>query len=140
MEKIVELLRRHEGVRSRAYKCSAGYWTIGVGRNIDEEGGLGLSDDEIDYLLSNDIDRCVKELGSNFDWFSGLDEIRRDAMINLAFNLGMPRLMKFEKALFAMSNSDWETASKEFLDSRWAEQVGSRATEVAQMIKTGEYI
>jgi GH24 family phage-related lysozyme (muramidase) len=56
MDKIVEVLRRHEGVRSHAYKCSAGYITIGVGRNIDQDGGLGLSDDEVDYLLSNDID------------------------------------------------------------------------------------
>ena len=140
MEKTIELLRKHEGVRKHAYTCSAGYMTIGVGRNIDEVGGLGLSDEEINFLLKNDIERCVVELTGAFDWFEGLDEVRKDAMINLDFNLGLSRLMKFEKALFAMSNQDWETASEEFLDSRWAEQVGARAEEVAEMIKTGEYI
>lgn len=140
MEKVIQLLRKHEGVEKHAYTCSAGYVTIGVGRNIDEVGGLGLSDEEINFLLKNDIERCIVELTMAFDWFEGLDEVRKDAMINLVFNLGLSRLMKFEKALFAMSNQDWETASEEFLDSRWAEQVGARATEVAQMIRTGEYI
>lgn len=140
MEKTIELLRKHEGVRKHAYTCSAGFMTIGVGRNIDEVGGLGLSDEEINFLLKNDIERCVVELTVAFDWFEGLNEVRKDAMINLVFNLGLSRLMKFEKALFAMSNQDWETASEEFLDSLWAEQVGARAKEVAEMIKTGEYI
>mgnify|MGYP000938050228 FL=1 len=140
MDKIVEVLRRHEGVRSYAYKCSAGYITIGVGRNIDEDGGLGLSDDEVDYLLSNDIDRCIKELGASFDWFKQLDEVRRDAMINLVFNLGMPRLKQFKNTLAAMENCDWNTAADELLDSRWATQVGARATEVSTMIRTGEYV
>tara|TARA_A100001391_G_scaffold149095_1_gene106595 strand:+ start:1707 stop:2129 length:423 start_codon:yes stop_codon:yes gene_type:complete len=140
MDKTVELLRRHEGVKPHAYKCSAGYVTIGVGRNIDENGGLGLSDDEIDYLLQNDIKRCQQELTTYFVWFEKLDEVRKNAMINLVFNLGLSRLRKFEKALFAMSEQDWETASKELLDSRWAEQVGQRAVEIAEMVRTGEYI
>ena len=140
MDKVIEILRRHEGVRSHAYKCSAGYVTIGVGRNIDQDGGLGLSEDEVDYLLSNDIDRCIKELAVTFDWFKQLDEARRDAMVNLVFNLGMPRLKQFKNALAAMENCDWNTAADELLDSRWAAQVGSRATEVASMIRTGEYV
>ena len=54
---IIEMLRKHEGVEKYAYKCTADKVTIGVGRNIDKSGGMGLSDDEIDYLLSNDIKR-----------------------------------------------------------------------------------
>ena len=58
-EKLVEMLKVHEGVETHAYKCSASKITVGVGRNIDPEGGIGLSDDEVDYLLQNDIDRVV---------------------------------------------------------------------------------
>ena len=61
MSKLSDQLRIHEGVRKHVYLCSAGYETIGVGRNI-AESGLGLSDDEIDYLLENDIQRCYREL------------------------------------------------------------------------------
>lgn len=137
MSDLVEQLRRHEGVRSTVYKCTAGFETIGVGRNISESG-LGLSDDEIDYLLENDINRCRKELVI-FPWFMELDPVRQDALTNLCFNLGISRLMRFEKALAAMEQRDYAKAAAEFLDSRWAEQVGNRAIEVTIMIRTGEY-
>ena len=82
MSRLVEMIRRHEGVRSHVYLCSAGYETVGVGRNISESG-LGLSDDEIDYLLENDIKRVRKELSEAYEWFEDLNEARRDAMIDI---------------------------------------------------------
>lgn len=137
MSKLIEQLRRHEGVRSHVYLCPAGYETIGVGRNI-AESGLGLSDDEIDYLLKNDIERCRLEL-SAFSWFTDTDPVRQDALINLCFNLGMTRLLGFKNALARMAEGKYPEAAEEFLDSRWAKQVGSRADEVTEMIKTGRY-
>tara|TARA_Y100000114_G_scaffold83058_1_gene76722 strand:- start:13 stop:441 length:429 start_codon:yes stop_codon:yes gene_type:complete len=136
--KIQKMLRIHEGVRSHVYTCSAGYETIGVGRNISETG-LGLSEDEITYLLENDISRVRAELSSAFTWFDDLDEVRRDAMIDIAFNIGLSRLMTFKKALTAMNQQDYDKAASEFLDSRWSVQVGARSKRVAGMIKTGEY-
>tara|TARA_R110002020_G_scaffold249571_2_gene463502 strand:+ start:225 stop:668 length:444 start_codon:yes stop_codon:yes gene_type:complete len=144
MSKLIEMLRRHEGVESHAYMCSQDFLTIGVGRNIDSGDdeaprGLGLSEDEINYLLENDIIRVAQELHSEYPWFPGLDEARRDAIVDISFNLGQTRLRGFKKALGAMSEGDWEEASKQFLDSRWAVQVGNRAKELAEMIRTGEY-
>lgn len=138
MSKLIEQLKVHEGVRSKVYLCSAGYETIGVGRNISESG-LGLSDDEIDYLLSNDIKRCREELSFNFDWFDELDDVRQDAMINLCFNIGITSLKRFSNALAAMNIHNYEEAATEFSDSRWASQVGTRALDVTDMIRTGEY-
>ena len=138
MSKLIEQLKVHEGVRSKVYLCSAGYETIGVGRNISESG-LGLSDDEIDYLLSNDIKRCREELSFNFDWFDELDDVRQDAMINLCFNIGITSLKRFSNALAAMNVHNYEEAATEFLDSRWASQVGTRALDVTDMIRTGEH-
>ena len=138
MSKLSDQLRIHEGVRSHAYKCSANMITVGVGRNIDENGGLGLSDDEIDYLLENDIKRCKQEL-ITLPWFSQIDSVRQDALINMCFNLGMTRLLGFKNALTAMSVGDYDTAADEFMDSRWATQVGYRAEDVCTMIRTGNY-
>ena len=138
MSKLVKQLRRHEGVRTHAYKCSANMITVGVGRNIDENGGLGLSNDEIDYLLENDIKRCKQEL-SALSWFLDLDSVRQDALVNLCFNLGMTRLLGFKNAMAAMAIGNYPKAADEFYDSRWAKQVGSRADEVCEMIRTGRY-
>jgi len=138
-ERLIKMLKRHEGVKSHAYKCSAGKVTVGVGRNIDENGGIGLTDSEIDMLLANDIKRVDQELTDRFSWYRNLDSVRREAMIDIAFNLGITKLLGFKKALAAMESGDYYWASTEFNASRWAEQVGYRAEELCDMIETGEY-
>ena len=138
-EKLLEMLKRHEGVKSHVYLCSAGYETIGVGRNISKSG-MGLSDDEVDYLLENDIVRVIKELSSEYPWFKDLDDVRKDAMIDISFNLGATRLRGFKRALAAMEVADYTTASLEFLDSKWSRDVKGRSTELAYMIEMGEYL
>jgi|TARA_R100000008_G_scaffold82285_1_gene66416 lysozyme len=138
--KLIKMLKIHEGVESHAYKCSESKITIGVGRNIDPEGGIGLTDDEVDYLLQNDIDRVYKELDFEYGWFSDLDLIRKEAMIDISFNLGQTRLRKFQKALTAMEKGDWDRAADEFMDSKWSKQVGNRAKTLTEMIRTGRYI
>ena len=138
-ERLIKMLKRHEGVKSHAYKCSAGKVTVGVGRNIDENGGIGLTDSEIDMLLANDIKRVEQELTDRFSWYRNLDSVRREAMIDIAFNLGITKLLDFKKALAAMESGVYFWASTEFNASRWAEQVGDRAEELCDMIETGEY-
>jgi lysozyme len=138
MNRLRDMIKRHEGVETHCYKDHLGLETIGVGRCI-AEGSLGLSDDEIDYLLDNDIVRCIKELTRSLPWFGSLDDVRKEALIDLCFNLGLTRLLGFKKALAAIEVSDWDTAKVELLDSRWATQVGNRAQEIAEMIRTGVY-
>lgn len=138
MSKLIEQLKRHEGVRTHAYLCSNGKITCGVGRNLDEDGGVGLSVSEIEFLLTNDVERCRLELNA-FPWFEDLDSVRQDALINMCFNLGMTRLLGFKNALARMAEGDYPKAANEFLDSLWASQVGNRADEVAEMIRTGRY-
>jgi|TARA_A100000172_G_C3030440_1_gene106450 lysozyme len=135
---LVDMLKRHEGIKSKVYLCSKGYETIGVGRNISKTG-MGISEIEIDFLLTNDLLRIRRELRTEYPWFSKLDSIRQDALIDISFNLGQTVLRKFKKALKAMSEENYELAADEFMDSRWSKQVGNRAVEVTEMIRSGEY-
>jgi lysozyme len=139
-EKLIKMLKMNEGVETHAYKCSSNKITVGVGRNVDPVDGLGLSEDEIDYLLKNDIDRVVQELENEYVWFADLSPARRDALVDISFNLGATRLRKFRKALKAMADEDYEQAANEFMDSRWSEQVGRRAVTVTEMIRKGGYV
>ena len=109
-----------------------------MGRNI-AESGLGLSDDEIDYLLANDIKRVREELTDSYFWFPAMNEARQDALVDISFNLGQTRLRGFVKAIEAMSREQFDIAADEFMDSKWATQVGNRAIQVTEMIRTGEY-
>lgn len=140
-QKLIEMLSEHEGIKSYAYTCPAGKITVGIGRNIDPEGGLGLSPDEIVYLVRNDIKRCEEELGNAFPWFNDLEDCpRRDALIDIAFNLGITRLRLFKKALACMERQEYAEAAVEFLDSKWARQVKGRAITVTDMIRTNTYV
>jgi len=137
MKELIDQLKRHEGVRTHVYLCPAGFETIGVGRNISESG-LGLTEDEIEYLLINDIKRCNQELSNNFKWYLELNRARQYAMVNLCFNLGLPTLLKFKNALKSMEAGLFDEAADHFLDSRWARQVGDRAIEITSTIRTGK--
>ena len=139
MTRILEMLRKHESVETHAYVDSVGKTTIGVGRNIEAGSGPGLSTSEIDYLLANDVERVNKELVNTFSWYKDLNIARKDAMTDLCFNIGLPRMMGFKKALAAMAIEDYETAAAEFLDSRWATQVGSRSVTITDMVRSGDY-
>ena len=144
MQNLIEMLKRHEGEvvtngRHLIYKCPAGHWTIGIGRNVDVNGGLGLSEEEVNFLLEGDIARIIKELSTEYAWFSDLDDVRKDAMIDISFNLGATKLRKFVLALDAMERADYKTAAEEFLDSDWSRTVKGRSVELAAMIETGEY-
>jgi len=136
MDKLIEQLKRHEGVKLKPYRCTAGKLTVGIGRNIEDNG---ISMGEAEILLRNDINNSYKELSSLFSWFDPLDNVRKDAMLNMHFNMGTPTLLKFKKSLAYMAIKDYDNAADEFLNSRWAKMVGNRAIEVTSQIRTGEY-
>jgi len=136
MSKLIETLRRHEGVKNTLYKCTSDKWTIGVGRNLED---VGISDDEIDYLLENDIERTEELLDEYMEWWRDLDSVRQEAMVNFVFNVGIGTAQKFKKAIAALQEQDYDTAADEMMDSNWSKQVGQRAEEVTEMIRTGEY-
>jgi len=140
MDKLIAMLKRHEGAETHVYMCTEDRYTIGVGRNVDPRGGLGLSEDEIEYLLSNDILRCIKELSKEYRWFGDLDNIRQEAVIDVFFCLGATSFRTFSKMIKAFENADHKEASIQLLDSRFAKQTGRRAIELSAMIETGSYV
>lgn len=134
VQDLIEMIKQHEGLRLKPYKCSAGKLTIGYGRNLEDRG---ITQKEADILLINDIYLCYQEL-DYFSWFSDLDNVRQMALVDLCFNMGLPTLLTFRKALSAMAEGLYEKAAEEFLDSKWARQVGkNRSGKIAEMIRTG---
>lgn len=128
-EHLLNQLIMHEGMESQAYQCSEGYWTIGVGRNIQT---LGITKDEAMYLLANDLKRVEAELDDNIPWWRELSEARQNVLLDMCFNLGISRFLQFKNFLAATQDGRWEDSYREMLDSRWADQVGARAQRLAK--------
>jgi lysozyme len=136
---LAEMLRRDEGVVRHAYQDHLGYWTIGVGRLIDQRKGGGLSEDEIDYLLHNDIRRKTAEVAKALPWLSSLNGARQAVLVGMAFQMGTEGLLKFKNTLAMVQAGDFEGAAKGMLQSLWARQTPERATRMAEQMRTGEW-
>ena len=134
--KLIDQIIRHEGLELKPYKCTSDKLTIGIGRNLQD---VGISEDEAKYLLMNDLARIDAQMEKLMPWSQNLNPARYDALVNFVFNVGIGTALKFENAMAALKESDFDTAAAELLDSRWSTQVGSRAQELATQIKTGKY-
>ena len=137
---LKQQLIRDEGSVSHAYEDSLGFTTIGVGRLIDARRGGGLSDSEIGYLLSNDIEEKTAQVLAALPWASKLSETRRAVLINMAFQLGINGLLKFKRALGSIEDGQYSEAAMEMLDSLWAQQTPDRAKRLAKQMTTGEWV
>jgi lysozyme len=130
------LITKHEGLRLKPYTDSTGHLTIGVGRNLTD---VGISTNEALDLLQNDVDQAESDLTANFRPFEALDQVRQAVLLDMCFNLGWPKLSKFTDTLEAVTAGDFSGAAAAMLQSEWAIQVGPRATELAQMMISGEW-
>ena len=128
-------ITRDEGRRNLLYLDSLGIPTVGIGRNLRRP----LSDDEVDYLYTNDFFNHKKEMLREYPWMGRLDDARFGAMLNMFFNLGADRFAGFKNMLRDMGAHNWKLAAAEALASKWAGQVGARAQRIAKQIETGEW-
>lgn len=135
---VRELITAHEGEVLHAYPDSLGFLTIGVGRMIDKRMGGHITHDEAMFLLDNDIAKC-RVAASKFTWFAGLDEVRQAAIIDLLFNLGETKYLKFVQFNAAMSVKDYQWAAQELQDSLWYTQVGKRGPRICSMLLSGDW-
>lgn len=161
MHSIKDQLILHEGLRLKPYKCPAGYWTIGVGRNLETVGlskeeqlkifgaynsngsdmidillERGISEKDAMYLLDNDIKSCIEDI-EKFTFFEELSPVRQKVLIDMRFNLGFTGLRGFKKMLAALERGDYVRAASEMIDSAWFRQVGDRGKRLYEMMRTG---
>lgn len=130
---LIESLRRHEGLSLTPYKCTAGYLTIGFGLNLD----AGITLKEAYMLLESRIEQSCQELDKGFPGWREHPENVQNVLIEMQYNLGRPRLAQFKKMWAALANDDYDTAAKEMLNSKWAEQVGQRAFTLSRQMAEG---
>jgi lysozyme len=138
MSRLSRTLRRHEGSvvkggRHYPYKDSVGKLTTGYGRNITDKG---FSEDEARLMLHNDIQEAAND-ARKFHWFDTLNDVRQEVVVNMIFNMGYSRFKKFRNTINYIEEGRFEQASKEMLDSLWADQVGARAQELSRMMASG---
>lgn len=153
LDKLIE----HEGLVLTVYQDTLGIDTIGIGRNLKDRGiskeeldyldipnmeviyEHGISEADARYLALNDIAIVENELCRVHPCVEELDGVRQLILMDMAFNMGVPRLCKFKKMWNAVHEENFEAASLEMMDSKWARQVGKRAKKLSDAMKKGEF-
>ena len=133
LDKFRDHLNWAEGREPFPYKDTVGKISIGVGRNLDD---VGLSEDEINYLLENDIRRAVT-LASGMPYWDSLSSRRKLVVADMVFNLGLAGFKTFVLANAAMARGDWDEAAEEMVRSKWFTQTGRRARKLVEMMRLG---
>ena len=156
-ENFVNKLIAHEGLRLQVYQDTLGIDTIGIGRNLEDRGITkeeldwmdmpnmdavyehGIREADAMYLAQNDVQIVEEELLRAHPCVEDLDAVRQLVVMDMAFNMGVPRLCKFKKMWNAIHENKFDMAAKEMLDSRWAIQVKSRAVKLSNAMHNGEF-
>ena len=155
-EDLIKQIAHHEGVVLTVYKDSLGIDTIGIGRNLEHRGIAdlelahmektmseiyknGITEEDAYFLAHRDIEIVEDELLTSHTVVKELDAIRQRVLVDMAFNMGIPRLNKFFRMWNAINKRAYEDAAIEMLDSLWARQVKSRSDNLAYAMKHGEF-
>lgn len=135
---LARQLRGDEDVRPQVYKDSLGFFTIGIGRLVDDrKPGSGLRPSEMDFMLANDIEDRTAALTKRLPWLYLLDDARKGALLNMSFQLGIEGLLGFKNTLELVRKGLFSEAAKNMLQSLWAQQTPNRAKRMAEQMKTG---
>ncbi|EFH5738004.1 glycoside hydrolase family protein [Escherichia coli] len=155
---ITDMIRYDEGEKLTIYKDSEGYYTIGVGhlltKSPSKEQALieldklvghkahgYINEQESDKILNDDINKATQQIGKTelFNTYTIVDSVRRAALINMVFQLGINGVLKFKKMIAYMNTRQFDKAADEALDSLWAKQTPNRAKRVTDVIRYGDF-
>jgi lysozyme len=156
-----------EGLELKPYKCTAGKWTIGVGRNLEDNplssadcmffmvarGHIpadntpikeirrllfedfqanGISENEANYLFTNDICKTCDRLKIAFPWYERQPEEVQQLLLNMAFNLGIEGLKEFTGTLALIQIGQYKAAAARLRGTLWYRQVTNRADRICK--------
>ena len=133
----IQMIKHHEGVRTRPYRCPALLWTVGVGHVIDpshaavkyeerrtlpipEGWDRNLSMGEVDAILAQDLGRFERGVARLCPAVVG-HQGRFDALVSFAFNVGLGNLQRSSLRM-KTNRGEFEEAADEFM--KWTKAGG----------------
>ena len=132
---LLERIKHHEGFRSKVYKCTEGYDTIGYGFAIKD---LELDEDIAEMILMRKLDLLMNRIQKTFNWWRSAEDEVKNVVVEMCYQLGVSGFSKFKKTIDHLEHKRYGKASAEMLDSKWARQTPNRALELSNIIKNLE--
>lgn len=134
--KGINQIKKHEGYRSKLYKCSAGKITIGYGWNIED---TGIDKQTAELRLQLQVQDTIDKLTKSNAWIMTLDEPRKWVFINMCFNMGYGSFRQFKNTLTLAKKGDYEGCADNMIKSKWYKQVGNRSKQLVKQMRSGQW-
>ena len=137
-EELKEEIKLHEGYRDTVYLDSLSKRTVGFGHLCVEdhwEDGKQYDKEYLEEIFEKDFNIALTDANKILKG-KPVNHIAREVIIELVFNIGMPRTKKFVKCLAALDNEDYNEAGNQILDSLYAKQVPARAGKLSGKMKS----
>ena len=142
IDRLREDLIIDEGIKRHVYLDHLSLPTFGIGHLVtewDEEYdmpvGTPVSEQRVNNCFQSDVYGTIDECKKLYDNFDDLPEEAKQIIANMMYNMGRPRLSKFLRMKEKVDAGDWVGASVEMKDSRWYNQVTSRAERLIERMK-----
>jgi len=137
-----EEIEADEGCVHKIHRCSEGYPTAGIGHLLtewDEEYydkpiGTPVPEEKVQEWFVNDVQTAINDCNDIFNSFEKLPEDIQHVLINMAFQLGKPRLSKFRLMIAAVEMEDYREMALQMEDSRWFKQTTNRAQRLIDRV------
>jgi len=132
-------IKEHEGFVPKIYKDSLGFATIGYGHLVlptDKfKEGVTYKKKDLEEVFDSDFN-MAKSNSNQLIKGLPLHHQAKCVIIEMVFQLGIGGVSKFKNMWRALKKNDYQTASEEMLDSKWAKQTPKRAEELSSVMKS----
>ena len=133
MKNLIENIKESEGFVEHVYNDSLGIPTIGYGFAIKD---LILDEDIAEEILLRKVKALALRVQNKFDWFNTAPDIIKEVVIDMCYQLGLGGFSKFKKTISYLEKENYQAASVEMLDSKWAKQTPNRAIKLSNIVKS----
>jgi len=141
--RLIRDINTSERCELTAYVDTEGWWTVGWGHRLDpmlQWSGYTITQQQADNWRTVDLQKALAGAERTPEWPYLDTDCRRNAVVELCFNMGAGRWLGFVDTRAAIRLHNWKAAHDELLNSKWRTQVHEkRANRLANYLLTGAY-
>ena len=142
---LIESIKVNEGFRANIYQCTAGVDTVGYGFNVNylEEDELALNNGVVEpmttevahKILELKLEKLKAALIREFSWVEQKPVIVQEALLEMAYQLGIPKMKSFSQTLIYIKEDNYQQAAINLRKSKWAKQTPKRVENLIRSLQ-----
>ena len=141
-KRLTKSIKSHEGYSDSVYIDILGNPTIGFGHLVKKGDSFKKNKkypkEYLDQIFEKDLSIAIKHHNKIFSKYN-LPKKINEVLIEMIFQLGVKKILKFKKMIRALAKTNFNIASKEMISSKWCTQTPKRVKKLAKIVLNEHY-